>query len=109
MNRKIRWTTTPVFGKATFEQRNGDKHFSVSGELKTDKAPGFVSFQPTSGSIMGQSITFTYLNSRGEKGLASGIISESVPSEFTVFYSDAFDSDDNDDPSVRIQFTRITE
>lgn len=95
-----------VSGEASIHQRLGKKYFSITGRVRTEKKPGFVSFQSISGTITNKMVVFVYVNSRSEQGVARGILLSDNPIDFTLNYFDSHESDKNNDRKGLITFTR---
>jgi len=96
--------TTLVSGTAQILQVRGNRSFSITGEVPMALDPGYVSFSTPVAAVNGMSIIFVYVNSRGEQGVAKGILLVEKPNEFTVNYYDI--NDENLDSKGRITFKR---
>ena len=101
----VRENNKLVTGTAFISQKKGKKVLSIVGEMPSDFHPGFVSFNTTVATLNGMSIVFVYMNSRGEEGVAKGVLVGNKPSQFTVTYFDI--NDDNSEPEGQISFERI--
>lgn len=93
-----------VSGEGRIAQEGGQRSFSITGGVVTEKDPGFVSFSTLSGTISGRSVVFVYRNSRGEEGNAQGQLTKDAPGYFVVSYRDTIDL--NGDTKGLIAFTR---
>ena len=83
-------------GVVTIRQAGGDPYLDVAGEVDTVDGPP-QTFGSVIGVISGRKVYFFYENTRGDRGVAEGLIPDDHPTHLILSYHDLIGYDINGD------------